>query len=322
MRSKIPFEYRIAIIYVVIGSAWILFSDEIVFRMIKDQKLLIKLSTFKGWFYVVVTAIMFFFLIKREISKRNKIYYDLLVANQKATESDRLKTAFLANLSHYIRTPMNSILGFSELLKQRNLDEEKRLRFLNVINEKSNLLLHTMNNIIEMSKIQEGQIQLTNTEFSINELLKDLTLSYSIELKKRNSNTILHYSLALENGSDRITTDFDKVHLIFSNLLSNAINFTEKGEIEIGYFPETDGILFFVRDTGSGVSEKKRPNLFSSFMNNGGDIQEIGEGTGLGLPLSSNMAKLLGGKLWLDYTGTKGSRFCFNIPTPKQEIDL
>ena len=128
MKNKIPFEYRITVLYILIGALWILFSDRLVLSLTRDPQEINFLSIYKGWLYVLVTGILLFLLIKKESRKRNNLYNELFLANQKALESDRLKSAFLSNLSHYVRTPMNSILGFADLLQSRNLDDEKRSR--------------------------------------------------------------------------------------------------------------------------------------------------------------------------------------------------
>ena len=317
MKTKIPFELKITLIYVLIGAAWILFSDNLLYSITKDPYQINTISIYKGWFYVLITGLLLFLLVKREITKRNKLYNDLLEANKKAMEADRLKSAFLSNLSHYIRTPMNSILGFSELIQNRNLDEEKRTRFLTLINEKSHHLLQTISNIVEISKIQEGQIEINNTAFSVNTLFSKLSLVYELEIAKKGNNTILYSNLSLKESEDEIVADFNKVYHILSNLLSNAVNFTINGKIEIGAKTENGFYIFYVKDTGPGISIEKQKMLFVNFMHGSADIQHASEGTGIGLFLSANLAKLLGGKLWLDSSNENGSMFCFKLKSIK-----
>lgn len=317
MKNKIPFEIRISLIYIIIGAAWILFSDKLVYYVVRDPYRISVISIYKGWFYVLITGLLLYLLIKKEISKRNKIYSDLLEAKHKATESDRLKSAFLANLSHYIRTPMNSILGFTELLQFRNLDEEKRKRFLTLIHERSHHLLQTITNIIEISKIQEGLITIERRSFSVNDMVNKLMLVFEQEIEKKESKISLYSTVYLKDSEDLIVSDQNKVYHILSNLLSNAISFTTEGEIELGVSKEDAFHVFYVKDTGIGINSEKQAQLFSNFMQNQADMQTASQGTGLGLYLSANLANLLGGSLWLGYSNEKGSMFCLKIPSNK-----
>jgi signal transduction histidine kinase len=314
VKTKVPFEYWISLLYIIIGALWILFSDKLVIEITKDPERIHALSTYKGWLYVAITGAFLFVLIRKEINKRNCLYDELLAANKKALESERFKTAFLSNLSHYIRTPMNSILGFVELMQNRNLNEEKRIRFLALINEKSNHLLQTINNIVEISKIQESQIEIENNKVEINEMLKRLKMSFDPDLQSKGDSIDFYLTLPLETGKDRIYSDYGKIYHILSNLVMNALNFTEKGEIEIGY-KCTDGFMvFFVRDTGKGIPQSKHTALFKNFMGTTADFKELSEGSGLGLYLSYHLAKLLGGGLWIEYSNEKGSYLCFKVP--------
>jgi signal transduction histidine kinase len=313
MKNKIPFELRITLIYIIIGALWILFSDNLLYYLTQDPHQINNFSIFKGLLYVLITGILLFLLIKREIKKRNNLYDKLLETNKKAMEADRLKSAFLSNLSHYIRTPMNSILGFTELIQTRDLDEEKRIRFLALINEKSHHLLQTINNIIEISKIQEGQIEIENKPFSIKNMIGRLLLVYEQELVKKGNKIRLHSSILLKDTEDEIVSDYNKIYHILSSLLSNAVNFTEHGEIEVGVKSDNHSYIFFVKDTGPGISDEKQKVLFVNFMQGRADVQRASEGTGLGLFLSANLAKLLKGSLWLDYSNETGCKFCFQV---------
>jgi len=128
-------------IYIIIGALWILFSDKLVVGFTKDAERIRMISTYKGWFYVLVTGIMLFYLIKKEIHRRKLLYQELLETKKEIVNSERLKTAFLSNLSHYIRSPMNSILGFVELLQNRETSPENQQMFITYINERSQHLL-------------------------------------------------------------------------------------------------------------------------------------------------------------------------------------
>jgi len=313
-KKFIPFEYRIPLIYIIIGALWILFSDEFVLKLTDDPHRIQILSTYKGWFYVIVTGIMLYYHIQKEFNRRNILYNELLAAKKKAVESDNLKTAFLSNLSHYIRTPMNGILGFVNLLQDKNTSPEKQQLFLGYVNERSQNLLQTLNCIVEISKIQEGQSELIKDTFNINSLLRSITSSENLDLSQIKKDISIKLSLGMNDGDDEIYSDKAKVIQILSSLLRNAIKFTDQGEIEIGYTVTSNAFIFYVKDSGKGISIEKRELLFHDFMHNSAYIHTEGEGAGLGLYLSSGLTNLLGGKLWLERTSPIGSVFCLSIP--------
>jgi signal transduction histidine kinase len=314
MIKRIPFQYRITILYVFFSALWILFSDKLVFYLIKDTYQIERLSTYKGWLFVLVTGILLYYLIRKEILRRTQIVDELLESNKKAEESDRLKTTFLSNLSHYIRTPMNGILGFVELLEDRNISLENHQVFLSYINEMSQNLLQTLNSIIEISKIQEGQVNINVEPFNAKELIDRIAeaAKFDISAKKKSIRVVQNNSFFNEN--DSIISDREKISHVLSNLVSNAVNFTDEGEIEIGSSKNNGDIVFWIKDTGKGIPEGKIDVLSTGFLNSTSTTCTIGEGAGLGLPLSSGLIKLLGGNLWLESTGKEGSKFCFSIP--------
>lgn len=313
MKFRLAFEYKIPIIYIIIGALWILFSDEIVTNLTSDPQKIQLLSTYKGWAYVLVTGIMLYLLIKKELNRRNALSNELLEAKKKALESEQLKSAFLSNLSHHIRTPMNGIIGFVRLLQNKDKSPDDKQRFLTFINEQSQTLLETLNSIIEISKLQEGQANLLINTFHINELITDIIDFERIDITEQ-SNLSIKTTFAFSNKEDEMTSDRNKIKQILSCLFSNAIHFTEKGVIEIGYFTENGNITFYIKDSGTGVSPDKQKLIFNDLMFNTKYSYSKGEGAGLGLYLSSELSKLLGGKLWLENTGDCGSTFCFSIP--------
>ena len=313
INMHLPFEYRLPLIYIIIGSLWILFSDDCVLRLTSDQEKIKILSLYKGWLYVIVTGIMLFYYIKRELKKKSVLYNQLLKAKEKADESDALKTAFLSNLSHYIRTPLNGILGFVSLLKDRDLNHEKETIFLSNINERSKYLLNTLTSIIELSKIQEKQIEIINSEFSLNDCLKSIVDSYNeVVVANKNIQIVRKY-----NSLDKdivINTDLNKFSLIINNLLSNAINFTKSGEITVSYQMDENNITISITDSGLGISPKIQKYLFTKFMSETSLIAKEGQGMGIGLYLSGKLSELLKGKLYLEESTPNGSTFCLRIP--------
>lgn len=319
-KKKFTFEFRVSIIYLIIGTLWILFSDLLVLQVASDSYHNYLMSTYKGWVYVVVTSFLLFLLIRKESVKRDMINKELVLATQKATESDKLKTAFLSNISHYIRTPMNSILGFVELLESRNLDQDKREKFLSIIDEQSQELLQLINNIIDAAKIQEGQLQLDETYFSVNELMRKLQFSTESKIYHRKHNVQINLFLELSDEMDQVFADYGKLQIIFSNLLDNAVKFTNSGYIKFGYKVTGNDLECFVSDTGTGISEDKKDVIFINFLHSNHQIQNINEGSSLGLFLCFGLVRSMGGKLWLDSSSKEGTQFKFCFPYKKGKL--
>jgi signal transduction histidine kinase len=314
MLKSLSFPYRVTLLYIFFGVLWILFSDQLVVSLTTDPHKIHLLSTYKGWFFIMVTGIMLFYLVRSEIRRRTLIFNELLDAKKKAEASERLKTTFLSNLSHYIRTPMNGILGFVQLLEDKDLSPEKHRLFLSYINSSSQHLLYTLNTIVEISKIQEGQVNVFLQTFNVNDLINRIIAVARIDVAEKNKQLILKASHGFAHKDDLITADREKIAQILSNLLSNAVNFSDKGEIEICTFKTDDELIFVVQDCGRGIPEERKEMLFTEFLLNTSTTCVVGEGAGLGLPLSAGLAKLLGGRLWLDYSNENGSKFCFSVP--------
>ncbi len=314
MKKTLPFEYNITMLYILFGALWILFSDELVIKITTDPRTIQKLSTFKGWFYVLITGLLLYSLIKKEIKRRNALYQQLVEANKKAVEADNLKTAFLMNLNHYIRTPMNSILGFVGLLENKNLNKEKQHQFLTYINDRSHKLLNTINNIIDLAQLQEGQLKQNKTRFSINTMLRQIIDMAKGEIERLNKPIIIKHHFALSDDIDELVADRGKLFQIVEHLARNAVYFTEHGEINIGYTTNSDTISFYITDTGTGIQREKQQTLFAQFMSNPYQVISETEGAGLGLYLANQFTCLLGGKLWLVKSDENGSEFRLQIP--------
>lgn len=240
---------------------------------------------------------------------------ELQKAFEKATESDRLKTAFLQNMSHEIRTPMNGILGFTSLLENPDLSAEKQQQYIQVISKSSKRLLTTLNDIMDISKIDSGQVSLTYTKTEINKELNSLFNFYKPEAETKN----LHFSIkkGLSDELAIIETDTSKFYAILSNLIKNAIKYTEKGSIEFGYQLKDNSLEFYVKDTGIGVAKNRQEAIFERFVQADIEDTKVMEGTGLGLTISRLYAEMLGGKIWLTSKQNKGSVFYFSLPFAK-----
>lgn len=302
--QKIKFEYKITAIYLLVGGLWILFSDQILFYFIKDIDLLTQLQTYKGWFYVIITAYLFFLLIEKHLVKiRN--------AEQKAKENDRLKTAFLQNISHEIRTPMNSIIGFADLLNNKDLSEEQKNQYLEIITNSSNKLLNIVNDVLDISLIETRNISAKEDKVHLNDLLEDIYISFEPIIKQEVSFSL---NKGLTDTLSFILTDDVKIRQTLNNLLSNAIKFTVKGFIKFGYVLKKDELEFFIEDTGIGIAPNLHDKIFEHFHRVEIEISKLFEGAGLGLAICKGNIDLLNGKIWVKSELNKGSIFYFTIP--------
>jgi len=247
----------------------------------------------------------------------------LIEAKEHAEESDRLKTSFLANMSHEIRTPMNGILGFSQILKERKFSEDKQREFLDIIHNRSKNLLHIINDIVDISKIEANQLKVEYNEFNVNQVLYELYNNYQVELDNYDKTDIkLKLYKDLEYEESIIYSDEGRIKQILTNLLSNALKFTQEGTIEFGYeFRNKDELLFFIQDTGIGIPEDKKETIFNRFRQADEMTSRSYGGTGLGLSISKNLVEMLGGQIWVRSEEGAGSCFFFTIPYKRGKND-
>jgi signal transduction histidine kinase len=250
-----------------------------------------------------------------DISEQKQIYYDLERARDKATESDRLKTAFLNNLSHEIRTPLNAIVGFTTLLGESANFAESRMEFMDIITHSSDHLLEIVDDIVEISKIEAKIVRVTYKEININDMLQRLFDRFKPLADEKN--IILKYNPKICDEEIIVVTDGYKLFQSLKNLISNAIKFTREGQVEFG-FCLLDKIQFYVSDTGIGIGKEHQLNIFSSFYQVESSSTQRYDGTGLGLTIARAYIELLGGKIWFSSEPGKGSLFSFNIPDSRQ----
>lgn len=259
----------------------------------------------------------------RDFSERKKMEDELIKAKEKAEVSDRLKSAFLANMSHEIRTPLNGILGFTEILNDDSISGTKRKEFLEIISSNGKQLLAIINDIIDISKIEAGQVKITNTKCFLNQFMYEIYNFFSSEVLKKCETKV---EIKLNIPSERsmlVYTDDIRVRQILHNLIGNAVKFTKKGTIEFGYSinPEKYLITFHVRDTGIGLPEEKLNMIFERFRQADDTTTRNYGGTGLGLAISKGLVELMGGKIWVESVENAGSAFYFTIPLNPVLID-
>jgi len=247
-----------------------------------------------------------------DITERKRIEEELIRAKEKAEQSDRLKTAFLHNISHEIRTPMNAIVGFTTLLDSPDTTDETRRQYIDIIYQSSNQLLSIITDIVDISNIETGLVKISRSTVNMNQLIRSLYDQY--RMRALEQGLVLNFTTHFDDREAQVVTDETKVIQIFSNLLNNALRFTRKGRIELGYVVRGEMVEFFVSDTGIGIAPEYQQKVFERFFQVEGPSSKQYSGTGLGLSISKAYAELLGGSIWLISTPGEGSLFCFSIP--------
>jgi len=237
---------------------------------------------------------------------------ELEKAKEKAEESDRLKSAFLANMSHEIRTPMNAIVGFSQLLKLENVDVETMGMFISQISSNTDSLLTLIDDILDLSRIESGQVTIVNKEFDLNDLLEEVMADISVSTK--NDKTELRLTNTAEKRNLKLNSDRTRIKQILSNMLNNACKFTEEGYVDLRFAIEDSKIKFSVQDTGLGIPEDKLNEIFDRFRVVDKRNDKLYGGTGLGLAISHKLAHMLGGDILVSSVINEGSIFILVLP--------
>lgn len=259
--------------------------------------------------------------LARDITKRKLAEIQMEEAKIKAEESDRLKTAFLANISHEIRTPMNAIIGFSKMVGSPDFDDEEKNKFVEIIISNGKLLLALINDMISLSKIESNTLVVKKGICKVNDLMVSLYREFSYEVEDKKE-VILKVNCENPNPKFAVTTDPVLLESVLQKLIDNGIKFTEDGEVEFGYKLEVNAVRFFVRDTGIGIAESDWEKIFERFHQLDNRTIRAYEGTGLGLSIAQHYVRLLGGQLEVDSKVGSGSLFSFTIPHTREESPL
>ncbi|MDP4290855.1 MAG: ATP-binding protein, partial [Bacteroidota bacterium] len=289
-----------------------------------------RLLMFIGIIGSIIFSVLLVLIIKhnRTIKKVNKLLnernYQLVIQKdqinesiQKAKQSEKLQSAFLANMSHEIRTPMNAIMGFSELLGLDDVEEEESEQFIDHIISNSEILLDIMENIIDIARLDGGQIALSFARCRVDEILLELKDAFSLRLNtyKNRDKVILKLKLPSDIKGLELYTDRMRLNQILSNLLDNALKFTECGNIEFGIEGQGENLLqFYVKDTGIGIEPENKEIIFSRFRQVEDSFTRRYGGVGLGLSITKSLVDLLGGNIWVESTLNQGSVFHFTHP--------
>lgn len=251
--------------------------------------------------------------ISWDITDMKKAEHDLIIAKEKAEESNRLKTAFLANMSHEIRTPLNAIVGFSDLMAETEEIEEKQ-EYIKIIKKNNNLLLQLISDILDLSKIEAEVLDFNFSSMDVNKMCRDVV---KVCAMRWGAHVPIIFDKALPECY--IYSDKNRIHQVLSNLISNALKFTQDGEIRVGYEMTDEGMIrFYVKDTGIGIKEKHIDSIFERFVK----LNSFTQGSGLGLAICKNIIENLNGDIGVESEWGKGSCFWFTLPDNKEPQPL
>ena len=282
-------------------------------------------------FITIIILVLINRILQNKVSKRTedlqhqldlnaKIVKELEKQKKKAEESDKMKSSFLANMSHEIRTPMNGILGFADLLKSRQYSKEEETQFLEVIEESGERMLSTINNIIDISKIESEVETLEINKVNIENIVLELHKFFIAETKNKGIGLMIDQS-SIQQVSE-FHSDKYKITSILTNLIKNAIKFTPKGLVSIYYSVTEKTANFKISDTGIGIAPEMQANVFNHFVRANSAHNSGFEGSGLGLSISKGYVDLMKGKIWVESQLNKGTTFHVSIPNNIQEEDL
>lgn len=317
---KIKLQKDFKSTFILFLFAFVLFGIVHIFNVLEHLYITQIFDPFEDYVEILIPPVLLFsfysYYLNLQLKKNKETEAELKLTLEKSEESNKLKSSFLANMSHEIRTPMNAILGFTELILNEKLNEPKRKQFGDIIDINSKLLLSLINDIIDISKIESGQLKIANENFELKKELEEIFKLFENQAKMKSLDFKLNIDSQLEDQV--VFSDPFRIRQIFTNLISNALKFTSAGGIEIGALLKYPYIEFYVHDTGEGIADEEKEMIFERFMQSKRqDLQKVQKGTGLGLAISKALTIMLGGEISIDSRLNEGSRFSFTIPHDK-----
>lgn len=326
--SPIPYTYFLLVLCIVLltdrWSRWILLillALNVIFLFYYEHHFPERMLPYKNeedrWIDILSSVILYLGLASIIMGYAKSGYIKEKINAQKA---DKLKTAFLANMSHEIRTPMNAIMGFTGLLKNQSLPEEKREKYYKTVDESVDYLLRLIDDILDISRIEADEMIILPRKINLDELLTHIELIHRPLIKPDKKETLRLY---FENAGNNtvIETDSARLEQILSNLVSNAVKFTQKGYIRFGYREEKKNVLFYVEDTGIGIEEKDKPSVFDRFVKlDSTNFEILHRGTGIGLAISKKIVELMSGRIWFESAPDRGTVFYFTLPFKVRDL--
>ena len=299
------------IVYVVYARLWIYRPLNLITHILESEnsEAIQKLQQSPGEFSYIGVLFEDYFNQRKTLEQ----------AKLRAEESDKLKSAFLSNIAHEIRTPMHGILGFAEMLKTASLSNEQMREYIAIIEKSSARMLNTITDLIEISRIESGQTEINLSLLDVDGQLESIYAIFKPEADKKG------IQLSLKNITEteglHIRTDREKLDTILTQMLKNAIKYTKKGSIEICYMQKGDFIEYSVKDTGIGIEKDKQHSIFGRFTQADNSLSKIYEGSGIGLSISKAYVEMLGGTIWVESEPGIGSTFYFTIPLEAMKQD-
>lgn len=292
------------IVYIVFARLWIYRPLDQITRILESENpnTIKKLQLSPGEFRYIGLLFEDYFKQRQNLEQ----------AKQKAEESDKLKSAFLSNIAHEIRTPMHGILGFADLLKTASLSGEQMQEYITIIEKSSARMLNTITDLIDISKIESGQIEITLSPVDLSHKMDMIYAIFKTEADKKGIQLLVNAEAQMAGVT--IQTDREKLDAIFSQILKNALKYTRKGSVEFGYTRKGRDIEFFVKDTGIGIEPDKLLSVFERFTQADNSLSKTYEGAGLGLSITKAYVEMLGGTIWVESEPGKGSVFYFTLP--------
>ncbi|MFO7722586.1 MAG: HAMP domain-containing sensor histidine kinase, partial [Bacteroidales bacterium] len=275
-------------------------------------------QTYKGWGFIIATAVIFFFIILGDIRRRDKYLQEIKTARDIAENADKIKSAFMSNMSHEVRSPMNAIVGFSELLKEPDLEPERRNEYIDTIQRSGYQLVDLVTNMVDASELQVKQTEVVQSSFCLNDLMDELRIeAESMIANYPGYQTTVESSIPLPRNESFIIADYGKLSRMLYHLIQNAVKFTPSGLIIIGYSITDDTkIRLFVKDTGMGIPEEDQHKLFEPFGKTFRH-KDISRGTGLGLNIVKGFITLMEGELHMNSKPGQGTVVNLSLPLVK-----
>lgn len=260
-------------------------------------------------------------LVKERTAELEKLLGNMTSLKEKAEQSDRLKSAFLSNMSHEIRSPMNAIMGFTDLLGKDGISEAKRNKYLSCIRSSGRSLMNLINDILCIARIEAGVLDINTEKFSLNHMMNELKEIFEFEVENSfKSNLRIEFEFGCEYDL-MIESDSERIKQIIINLFTNAFKFTDEGVIRVGYALEDGIVRFYVSDTGIGIPESDFELIFMRFKQSEVNRDLNPAGTGIGLTISKTLSELLGGRIWVESESGAGSTFQFTVPLVRADAD-
>ncbi len=255
-----------------------------------------------------------FISIARDVTPVKTMQEELIRARDEAEKSNRLKSSFLANISHEIRTPLNAVIGFSNLLLSNDISAEAKEEYIDHINRNSEKLLQIIGDIIDLSRLESSQIEITYEETSLNEIIGEIMAEVRKSLSRNEKPIVLNVRCQPAAGTDLIFTDRVWLKRVINHLMDNAVKFTLEGSIEFSYVVENANIIFRIKDTGIGIDRANLNRIFEEFSQEKDGHRRPFEGLGVGLTLAKEVIERMGGKIFVESEKGVGSEFSFTIP--------